>query len=103
MPHTSHHFALGFACSSTPCATPGVREHLQVAANHREPSGDREYRVPASMPPPHCGGPLSRASHAGSGVAACSVKPDFVNKTEYSSHVCPRSFIPHTRTKSVRR
>jgi hypothetical protein len=27
-----------------------------------------------------------------------SVIPDFVNKINYSSHVCPRSFIPHTWT-----
>jgi hypothetical protein len=27
--------------------------------------------------------------------------PNFYAKTEYSSHVCPRSFIPHTQTKSV--
>jgi hypothetical protein len=26
------------------------------------------------------------------------VNPNFANKTKYSSHVCPRSVIPHTRT-----
>jgi hypothetical protein len=28
-------------------------------------------------------------------------KPGFYAKTKYSSHVCPGSFVPHTRTKSV--
>jgi hypothetical protein len=27
-----------------------------------------------------------------------TVIPDFVNKTRYALHVCPGSFIPHTRT-----
>jgi hypothetical protein len=27
-----------------------------------------------------------------------TVIPDFVNKTKYALHVCPGSFIPHTRT-----
>jgi hypothetical protein len=26
------------------------------------------------------------------------VIPDFLSKTKYSLHVCPGSFIPHTRT-----
>jgi hypothetical protein len=32
-----------------------------------------------------------------------SIILDFLNKTKYSSHVCPGSFISHTRTKRVHR
>jgi hypothetical protein len=40
-----------------------------------------------------------------SGVFAASHRchTDFYAKIEYSSHVCPGSFIPHTQTKSVYR